>query len=622
MGLAIWSFDPTINKFEFISEEFTYITGVPAESFIDWDSWKAIIYPDDLPLFNRMTAEVHQGAQYSSNYRIVHADGQIRVIQIKVIPTNMRSRDKSRMNGVVIDVTSLACSQAEMALMESEEMNRRLVELSPEAIILHSNNEIIYVNPATEELFGATKDITGQSVLERIHPNDREKAASRIDKVYNQKYTSPLIEQKIVRFDGSIVDVEVIATSMSFMGTNACLSMIRNITERKKTEEHNKQVRKLLLESEDLYFRLQTSLDRFSSDLFGVMKVQELEHRLIHEVQNMLNTSKVSLIEVAQESQIVVKCGNPLLDTVSNKLIEWNKTVSLCKMFDTANGYLLKLNEHRGNSYLLYIGEKPHALTLKPQRIWLETICRYVSVLYDNFRIIEDLTKELKRISSSSTAPSWLLRLLFQLSEHERKQLSQDLHDAALQEQIIWYRKLDHLLVNGSLPVQFREPLDQIKQGLLDVIYQIRITCNELRPPLLKEEGLVSSLEALFEMTQLRANYSIQFDYSDSHISLLDDQIIGVYRIVQELLANASKHSNATKVNISLRSGPSWLQLIYEDNGIGMDINKVEDSFVSMGVYGMKERVRSMNGTIEFRSYRNQGLAVYINIPTPGEITE
>jgi two-component system sensor histidine kinase ComP len=201
------------------------------------------------------------------------------------------------------------------------------------------------------------------------------------------------------------------------------------------------------------------------------------------------------------------------------------------------------------------------------------------------------------------------------LSENERKNLSQDLHNAALQEQIIWYRKIEQLSTSQLIAEDLRDQLQQITQGLLDVIYQIRITCNELRPPMLKEEGLISSLEALFEFTQMRTNYSIQFEAGDFHHTLSDNQLIGLYRIVQELLANATKHSNAMNVRITLFSQPDRIQLIYEDNGVGMDLSKMEDSFKSMGVYGMKERVRSMEGTIRFHSQPNNGLAIFITIP-------
>jgi len=169
---------------------------------------------------------------------------------------------------------------------------------------------------------------------------------------------------------------------------------------------------------------------------------------------------------------------------------------------------------------------------------------------------------------------------------------------------------------DGSLPPGIREQLETISQGLLDVVHQIRLTCNELRPPLLMEEGLVSALESLFDATQLRTNYRIAFEASRFDLALDDERILGLYRIVQELLANAAKHSSASEVRISLGSRDRRVRLEYEDNGIGMDPLGLDDSSPGgMGIYGMKERVRSMNGKIRFHASPGGGLAVAISVP-------
>jgi two-component system sensor histidine kinase ComP len=209
--------------------------------------------------------------------------------------------------------------------------------------------------------------------------------------------------------------------------------------------------------------------------------------------------------------------------------------------------------------------------------------------------------------------PLGILRLFFKLSENERKNLSQDLHDAALQEQIIWYRKLEALSSDRNLPNGLREQLQQITDGLLDVIYEIRSTCNELRPPMLKETGLKTSI--LFDSMQLRTNYGIYFDACDFQDHLNEDLSIGIYRIVQELLHNATKHAKATEVHINLTSYLDHVRLVYEDNGVGMNLTSDEESFQSMGIYGIKERVRSMEGNIELRSSPEQGLVVFVSIP-------
>ncbi|MFJ8265691.1 PAS domain S-box protein [Peribacillus asahii] len=585
---------------------------------LDW------VHPDDKELVKElMENTLHNGYSSPMEYKIFRLDGDV----IHVSATTIYDSKSSSVQLVFEDITSR--KRVEQALLESEELNRRLVEFSPEAIVYHCDYQFIYVNPAGLALFGASSldDLIGRPITDVFHPDFLETSASRIKGVYANQRNAPLTEVKLVRLDGTIIDAEVIITPIPYMGKNAGLSLVRDITKRKQAEDERNHVYQIISEREERYFRLQTSLDRFSHDLFGVMKVSELEKKFVKEVQDVIQSTNVSLIEVDKNNKVVVKRGN---QNVQKKVLRdillsdfRMKGFPISEMIEMSNGYFLKIGEINGRSCLLYIGEKPQSLKLTSKRVWLKTISRYVSVLYDNFRLIEDLTNELEEITSNQVTPPWLLRLLFNLSENERKHLSQDLHDSALQEQIIWYRRLDQLSGNPAIPPYLRKQLEQITEGLLDVIYQIRITCNELRPPMLKEEGLVSSLEALFECTQMRSNYSIQFEASHFQHSLHDELLIGLYRIVQELLANAMKHSNATQVCITLSSQCDCVQLMYEDNGIGMDVNGVENgSFNSMGIYGMKERVRSLVGDIEFQSSRNNGLTVFISIPALLNSTE
>lgn len=482
---------------------------------------------------------------------------------------------------VIQDITERL--QMERALQESEERYRRLVELSPVAIAVYKDHKFTYINPAGAKMLGV--EFKGEAIelhiVDLIHPDYREHARRRIDNTFLNGY-SPPTEYEIVRTDGQILVVTMF--SIFDCQSASVQLMFEDITEKKQAEQ-------VIRESEERYYRLQTSLDQFSHDLFGMMKTSHMKQRLLAEVRNILCIPDATIVEA-----------------------EYNHD-KLCEIIEKDNGYSLKIGEVRGVSYLLHISGKPPALRITAIRVWLETITRYVSVLFDNFLLIEDLTKELEQVVSGQVTPTWLLRFMFNLSEKERKRLAQDLHDSALQEQIIWFRKLELLLSDSSFTGEVREQLEQISEGLLDVIYQLRVTCNELRPPLLIRDGLVPSLEALFEITQMRANYRIHFDSKHFHHKLNNNILIGVYRIVQELLANATKHSSATEVRILLSSGGERTRLEYKDNGIGMDLARMEDSHTSMGIYGMKERVRSMDGTIQFLSSRNEGLSIYISIP-------
>lgn len=602
--------DGTI-RYAFRKERGPYGAGVIGSSLFDF------IHEEDLDFvrekFSHMTeTKMNQSFQF----RFVHINGHSVFVECMATPVINFDGEVESIVAVARDVTEKG--RMEKELKESEELNRRLVELTPEAIVFHYDYKCIYVNSAALEFLGASslEDIVGRSIFEFIHPDFQQLSNFRLKEVYERQISTPLLEMKLIRKDQTVIDAEAIITPMPYMGKNAGFSLIRDVTKQKKAEEERNRAEIKIRESEERYFHLQTSLDRFSQDLFGIMEVSELNRRFVKEVQNVIEVKSVSVIQVQEDNTFMTENG---VSDIQDLLEDWTppiKNLPVNELIETLNGYILKIGKISGKNYLLYIGEKPDCLMFSPKKVWLKTVSRYINVLYDNFRLIEDLTKELDAITSNQIAPAWLLRLLFKLSENERKNLSQDLHDSALQEQIIWYRRLDQLSTNSLVSPQLREELQQIMQGLLDVIYQIRITCNELRPPMLKEEGLVSSLEALFEFTHLRANYTIQFDASQFHHTLTDDMLLGLYRIVQELLANATKHSNAAEVHVTLVSNPDQIELVYRDNGIGMDVKGIEDSFNSMGVYGVKERVRSLDGKVEFHSLPNNGLTVCISLPT------
>ncbi|QMV41974.1 PAS domain S-box protein [Cohnella cholangitidis] len=568
------------------------VLGLAEESFrgkklIDY------LHPEDKDTLRREIAMlIETKRDRLMRYRILHADGAVLHLECMGTPVFCDGGNVRSIIALGRDITEKvkiekALIESEERYRQSEERYRRLVELSPVAIATYKDGKITYINPSGMKMVG--KEFHGDKIetdiiKDWVHPAYQKYATERMENTLLTGFTAPG-EFQIIRTDGQVIDISMLSIYDS--KSSSIQLMFEDITVRKQSQRK-------LIESEFRHYRLLTSLDRFSRDLFGVMKVSQLERRLVREVREVIKSNRVSLQEVEHNED------------------------RLCEIIETDEGYHLKIGEIRGRSYLLCIDEKPASLQITTQRVWLQTIARYVSVLFDNFLLIEDLSRELEQSAAQQVGPTWLLRLLFNISENERKRLSQDLHDAALQEQIIWYRKLDLLMMDESITGDVREQLGQIAEGLLDVIHQIRITCNELRPPLLTEEGLTTSLEALFDFTQLRTNYCIQFDAADYDHTISDVLLIGLYRIVQELLANATKHSRATVVRIALSSGSDHIRLTYEDNGVGMDFGTMKDSYNRMGIHGMKERVRSMNGLIEFGSSKSNGLAVSITIPANG----
>ncbi|MEG3899815.1 MULTISPECIES: EAL domain-containing protein [unclassified Microcoleus] len=125
-----------------------------------------------------------------------------------------------------------------VSLQESEERYRRLVELSPEAIAVHSQGKIAYINAAGAKLLGASSPaaLIGFAVLHFVHPNYVEKARERIRQVEEENKPIELAEEKLMRLDGQIIDVEVAGIPATYQGSAAAQIIIRDVTERKRVE--------------------------------------------------------------------------------------------------------------------------------------------------------------------------------------------------------------------------------------------------------------------------------------------------------------------------------------------------------------------------------------------------
>ncbi|WP_293937293.1 EAL domain-containing protein [Iodobacter sp.] len=151
--------------------------------------------------------------------------------------------------GVLLALLMNERKQAEHLAKESEERHRTLVEWSPEAIAVYRNGSIIYVNPAAIKLVGAktAQDLQGQSILNLVHPDFFQLALERSKRIAARDAVSPMIEIKLIKFDGQIIDVEIQSTAIILDGKLAIHALIRDITKDKQADQYE-QFRNHILE--------------------------------------------------------------------------------------------------------------------------------------------------------------------------------------------------------------------------------------------------------------------------------------------------------------------------------------------------------------------------------------
>ncbi len=187
------------------------------------------------------TRKYSDSSPLRSNYYLKDHEGNGRYLEGVLTIERDREHRPTGIRGVVRDITERKLAERE--LRQSEERYRRLVELSPDAIIVHSDGILVYVNPAAVKLWGATSadELIGSSVLERVHPDYKEGADARIRELQQSGTTTQLTELKQLRLNGDVIDVEVTGMWMVFQGQPAVQAVIRDITERKRGREALRQ---------------------------------------------------------------------------------------------------------------------------------------------------------------------------------------------------------------------------------------------------------------------------------------------------------------------------------------------------------------------------------------------
>lgn len=185
------------------------------------------------------TIKTFKDGEVHSSETGVCADGNIYFVTAAPL-----KNEKGEVSAVIETVQNITeRKKTEEALRESEKRYRRLVELSPDAIAVHSEGKIVFVNTAGAKLLGAAspEQLIGKPVIDVVHPDYRQIVKERIRKMMEERKEAPLIEEKFIKLDGSVIDVEVAAAPITYRGKPAVQVVIRDITERKKMEEALKE---------------------------------------------------------------------------------------------------------------------------------------------------------------------------------------------------------------------------------------------------------------------------------------------------------------------------------------------------------------------------------------------
>ncbi|PLC15850.1 histidine kinase [Bacillus paralicheniformis] len=368
-------------------------------------------------------------------------------------------------------------------------------------------------------------------------------------------------------------------------------------------------------------YNYQDSIFKFTQTIRTHSSLNQVLLELKQTILDVLIVSQAHVLKVKSDGTISLLEG----DTEEYPWIPYEQEVTkvitdIGKIVEVDRGFLIKIGERGGTSYVMLCLSVLNTPRLTRDEIsWLETLAFYTSVSLENVLKIGELMEHLEHVKKEGPNPAWLNKLMFAIEEKQRSDLARDLHDSVLQDMISLKHQSEMFLADFEKDKvctnQIRQRLINMNEQMSTVIQTTRETCQELRPQLLYDLGLVKALSKLAAQHQESSSIEKIRLNTERFSKVLDlDTQLNLYRIVQELLSNAVKHSKANEVLIMLVCIKEKVVLHYEDDGIGFDPDKLYQNSASMGLSGIRERVRALNGSLDIQTAEGKGFRVAIEM--------
>lgn len=218
-----------------------------------------------------------------------------------------------------------------------------------------------------------------------------------------------------------------------------------------------------------------------------------------------------------------------------------------------------------------------------------------------------------------------LLNASIRWQEEERQRIAADLHDDAGPLLATARLYLNDNLVNQDTPTQLQS-IYSAKQIIDDTIQLIRNISHSLMPPTLKNFGLESAVNDLFQKISGSGAINANCKFHDYRERMLPQRELLLFRVAQELVNNILKHSNASFIHLTqnISDGKFYLRLHHDGKGITQaDFEKMNKSSVGLGLKNIQSRMKVLDGNIFFERDASQTFyKVTIEMPASPEAME
>ena len=198
-----------------------------------------------------------------------------------------------------------------------------------------------------------------------------------------------------------------------------------------------------------------------------------------------------------------------------------------------------------------------------------------------------------------------LLNTQLEIQEQTLDHVSREIHDNIGQT-----LSLARLQMNTAEPTMESEAADHL---LEKAIADLRTLSHSLNTNQIKEKGFTESLKVLLDQFQKTGKFNVEFVNNDQHFEIEDDKGLIVFRVIQEILNNITKHANADRISVIISNIKEVSRIRVEDNGCGFDIGALKEK--GIGLRNIADRIRIIGGKLSINSETNKGTKIEISLP-------
>jgi PAS domain S-box-containing protein len=426
----------------------------------------------------------------------------------------------------------------------------------------------LFVNPAFCSFLGfSEEELRNKHCVDFSPREDAEKDWALFQQLRAGVIDHYQLEKRYFRRDGSLVWGSLSISLLKSSASPLVLAMVEDITDKKKAEEARFRHAAVIESSDDAIA---------SGTLDGIIVSWNTGAQKIY-----------GYTEAEAVGKPISMLVPPELPDEENKILETLKSGDRIEHFETVR--VTKTGKRINVS-----------LSIAPIK---DSTGRTVG--------ISGIARDITHRKQMEEALSGMSRKLIQAQEQERARIGRELHDDINQRLAMLAVELEQLQNN---PSEVRNRVQELRKQTTEISNDVQALSHELHSAKLEYLGVVGGMRSWCKEFSERQGVEVEFKSTEMETSVAPEIGLCLFRVLQEALHNAAKHSGVRRIEVQLREDTGEIHLVVTDLGRGFDLEMAMQDR-GLGLASMQERVRLVNGTIAIQSKPMGGTTVHVRVP-------